>query len=330
MLPEPVLFSKLNAAGNDFICLDNTDRRFDELLAAPGLPRFIQAICRRGLAVGADGVIFACGLGTTGGVDVVVRFLEPDGSEAELCGNGTACFTSWIVDKGVVAGPDVLILTAAGTARGRLLDTAAHRVRVCIPDPADLRTDLALDLKGTPWTVDFLHNGVPHAVAFVEELDRLDIQHWGPAIRHHSAFQPRGVNANFVQVLDVGHIALRTYEFGVENETLACGTGAAAAAILACHKHAWPADYRRSEKAVRVDVRGNETVNVSFVMAADGAITDVCLDTRVRPIYDGTLTAEFLREHWPRPDECAVSGPVAAADSALPRTPDVDTKPPPA
>lgn len=296
MLPEPIRFSKISAGGNDFICLDNTQGAFSALLASDALAHVVQRLCRRGLSVGADGVIVACERGSGHGVDIIAKFLEPDGSEAELCGNGTACFTYWVINRGLVAGPEVQILTAAGIATGRVDDEDPKRIRVCVPDPRDLALGLELDVKGERWTLDYIHTGVPHAIAFVDRLQQLDILHWGPGIRHHPRFAPRGVNANFVQVLDVGRIAIRTFEFGVEAETLACGTGSAAAAIVSALRYDWPMAYRRGETAVQVQVRGGENLRVWFVCHDDSNVTDVCLETRARPIYDGEISPELLEE----------------------------------
>ncbi len=293
MIPQRIPFTKMSAVGNDFICLDNTDGGFDVLLQSEDLSPFVRHLCHRGLSVGADGVVFACERGSGDGIDIVARFLEPDGSEAELCGNGTACFTRWAIALGLAAGPEVRILTAAGTATGRL--NGDGRVRVCVPDPRDLRTGIELDVKGETWRLDYLHTGVPHAIAFVDAIEHLDIDHWGPGVRHHPYFAPRGVNANFVRVLDVGRIALRTYEFGVEAETLACGTGSAAAAILAALRHDWPDRFLDGSDAVEVEVAGGETLKVWFVKGPDDSITDVCLETLPVPIYEGELSPQLLQ-----------------------------------
>ncbi|MFW6367177.1 MAG: hypothetical protein ACOC0L_00775, partial [bacterium] len=150
-----------------------------------------------------------------------------------------------------------------------------------------------IEVKGEDWTVHTLVVGVPHAVTFVEDLEALDVAHWGPGIRYHSEFFPRGMNANFVEILEEGHIAVRTYEFGVESETLACGTGAAASAIISCLQHDWSEAYCRGEASVRVKVRGGETMRVWFVCESNELFTDVCLETRVCAVYEGRIRCEF-------------------------------------
>ncbi len=296
MLPENIKFTKLSAGGNDFICLDNTTGEYTELMASEFLGAFVSKLCARGLSVGADGIIVACEVAKGGGIDIIARFLEPDGSEAELCGNGTACFSYWAVTAGLVPGPEVKILTAAGTAIARLHEEDKGWVRVCVPNPQNLQLNIKLKVKDSVWDIHYLEAGVPHVVAFVEDIQEVDVFHWGPKIRWHEAFQPRGVNVNFVQILDVGHIAIRTFEFGVEDETLACGTGSAAAAIIASIYHNWPDKYRTAQEPVKVSVRGGETLKISFVQKPDNQIVDVCLETRARAIYDGQLRKEIMAE----------------------------------
>ncbi len=294
MIPRPVSFAKLNAAGNDFVCIDNTQGALDGLLDSDRCRAFVQAVCRRGLGVGADGLILASHLGAGQGVDVVARFLEPDGSEARLCGNGTACFSYWVVRTQLLAGPCVTILTAAGTAQGKLNIDDPYLVTVCVPDPTDLHTAIELKTGNRNWHLDYVDTGVPHAIAYVNDLESVDVLRWGQAIRRHPHFAPPGVNANFVQVLAPGHIAVRTYEFGVESETLACGTGSAAAAILTTLRQGWNSEYRSGREPVKVDVRGGGQLLVWFVCEDGLSVSGVCLQTRVRPVYEAVMSDEFI------------------------------------
>lgn len=290
-------FTKLNAAGNDFICIDNTDGRFNEVMGNDAMCNFVRRVCKRGLGVGADGLILACERGTGAGVDIVARFLEPDGSEAKLCGNGTACFTYWLVDSGMLPGPEVTILTGAGTATGRLREDEPHCVRVCVPNPKHLEWDIEVEAAGKHRLLDYADTGVPHVVLRVREgLDEIDLMHLALPLRWHPSFAPEGVNVNVVQVEQVGEISVRTFEFGVESETLACGTGSAAAAILTAVREQWPEDILRGNRPVSVRVRSGATLNVWFEMNAQGQVIDVCLQTRVTPVYDGRLSSFFTSE----------------------------------
>ena len=292
---QTVQFVKLSGSGNDFICIDNRDGRYDDLISSKQrVEQFSRVCCHRGLGVGADGVIFACNNEVEGFADVSARHFEPDGSEAELCGNGVACFTRWAIDNGWVVNHEVKILTTAGVVRGKILDDGF--VRACIPLPEDFQTDLELEVKGRRWNCDFVVTGVPHLVTYVENLDRMDLPHWGPGFRYHPRFAPRGVNANFVQVLGEGSIALRTWEFGVEGETLACGTGSAAAAILTTRRFGWPKKYLRGDVPVLVKARSGETLRIYFAQQDDGAVTDLCLETRVHFLFAGSLNTDLAKE----------------------------------
>ncbi|OPZ27999.1 MAG: Diaminopimelate epimerase [Lentisphaerae bacterium ADurb.BinA184] len=297
VLPDRIAFVKLNSAGNDFICLDNLAGAYDGLLASGGVGPFVRHLCRRGLSVGADGVVFALGAEGLAGADIVARFFEPDGSEAKLCGNGAACFTYWAVRQALVAGPDVCVLTRAGTARGRVNPAKPRQVRVCIPDPGRMQRNLHLDVAGETVTLDTLDTGVPHAVVAVEgDLDAVEVSRLGAAIRHHPRFAPDGVNVNFVKVIRPGHLAIRTFEFGVEAETLACGTGSAAAAILSALRNGWPDEYRHRQSPVRVRVRSGDELMVWFEARDGNDARSVCLDTHVTPVYEAELTADVCED----------------------------------
>ena len=296
-IPDIVKYTKLSSAGNDFICLDNTSHEFTALLDDQNsLGQFAAFLCRRGIAVGADGVILACSVEEGSDDTVIARFIEPDGSEAKLCGNGTACFTYWVVSKGLVAGPDVQIVTRAGVAYGRVEEDDPQEIRVCVPDPKNLQKDITIEANGQSLTMDTVDTGVPHAVIPVADVDSVDVGRLGAAIRHHPEFAPKGINANFVQILGPGHIAVRTFEFGVESETLACGTGSAAAAIITCMRHHWDQGICTVDKPVEVLTRSGETLRIYFNHCDGGPITDVCLETRVRPVYDATLRPELIQE----------------------------------
>jgi len=293
--PCPIDFCKLHSAGNDFVCIDNLDGRFNAILQNGKMDDLVRRVCQRGLGVGADGLILACERGTGSGVDIIARFLEPDGSEAKLCGNGTACFTYWAIATGLIQGPEVSILTGAGTATGRLLTENGHgRTRVCVPNPRHLQWGINLRANGRSWTMDYADTGVPHAVVYAQEsLDDVDVQHHGAAIRAHDTFAPDGVNVNFVEILAEGQIAIRTFEFGVEAETLACGTGSAAAAIITALKEGWPTAYLTGATPVTVQVRSGATLRIWFEMNTSGQVTDVCLETLVTPVFCGSLNVGF-------------------------------------
>ena len=286
-MARPIEFVKLSGSGNDFICIDNRDGRFDEMIRSGQVGHFARTLCRRGLGIGADGVIFAENSDLLDDVKVFARFYEPDGSQAELCGNGTACVIWWVVWQDWAGDGEIKVLTDAGMVHGHAAD--GRYVRVCIPQPEDLATDLELTVEGRTWRCDYLVTGVPHAITYVDCVDAIDIAHWGRRLRRHEHFQPRGANINFVEVLGEGRIAVRTFEFGVEAETLACGTGSAAAAILSTIRFGWPKKYLTSDEPVCVRARSGDVLKIWFTRRDDGAIIDVCLETVVRCICTGTI-----------------------------------------
>jgi len=289
---ESIDFVKLAGSGNDFICIDNRDGRFDELIRSGEVGHFARTLCHRGPSIGADGLIFAERTDLLPDVPIFARFFEPDGTSAELCGNGTACFIYWAVANGwLPEGEEVKTLTTAGVVRGE--KRPGRYVRVCIPSPEEMQTDLEVSADGRCWKLDFLITGVPHAVTYVDDVANVDVARWGPPIRHHERFRPRGVNVNFVQVLGVGEIALRTFEFGVEGETLSCGTGSAAAAIVTALRHGWPEEYLSGSKPVRIAARSGDVLKVFFTVKDDGSIVDVCLETVVRCIFSGCMYPEL-------------------------------------
>lgn len=291
-----IQFAKLSGSGNDFICIDNRDGRFNDLISAPeAVGHFARTVCRRGLSIGADGVIFASNNDEMGDfADLAAQHFESNGEPAELCGNGAACFTRWVTDSNWVPRKEVKILTTAGVVRGNRTDH--EYVRVCIPLPESIQRHFEISVGGQQWDCDFAVTGVPHVITYVKNLADLNIASVGPAIRFHPRFRPRGANANFVQVLDVGCLALRTWEFGVEGETMACGTGSAAAAILAATRFGWPKEYLRGEKPVLVRSHGGDVLRVYFTSHDDGTITDVCIETFVRYICTGSLHPELADE----------------------------------
>ncbi|MFW6133499.1 MAG: diaminopimelate epimerase [Planctomycetota bacterium] len=334
-MTEPIEFAKLSASGNDFICIDNRDGRYDALLDAPdgqtaARVHFARTLCSRGHGIGGDGVIFAGSPAMDGVAEIGARFIETDGSDCALCGNGTACFVHWVAQMGWVASGSITaepgppahlaedaragrrgmrILTPAGVVLGQDLDEPSrsgpdgHYARVCISLPQNLQCDLSVTADGRELSCDYVETGIPHVVTYVDDIESADVGGLGPALRHHQRFAPRGANANFVEVLGEGEIALRTYEFGVEGETLACGTGSAAAAILTALRHDWPEAYTRAQRPILVHSRGGDVLRVYFAMDRDKSgeriISDVCLETVVRFVFYGRAHDDLARRALP-------------------------------
>ncbi len=285
-------FFKLSASGNDFICIDNLDGRFDELIHNPDrIAHAARVLCSRGHGIGADGVLFACRPEIDDVADIAARIFEADGSQVELCGNGTACFLHWIITQGLVPPGEVRILTQAGVVRGR--NGEGKYIRVCIPLPKDITTDFDITVAGRTLNCDSAITGVPHVITYVDDVSAIDVDDLGRSIRHHERFAPRGANVNFVQVIAPGELAVRTFEFGVEAETLACGTGSAAAAILAAQRFGWPSGYTAGAEPVRIHTRGGKMLQVYFSLDSAGQVDDLCLETIVELIYRAATGADL-------------------------------------
>ncbi|MDP6380213.1 MAG: diaminopimelate epimerase, partial [Phycisphaerae bacterium] len=190
-MDQPIEFAKLSGSGNDFICIDNRDGRFDRLLTSSvSAHHFARTLCCRGTGIGTDGVVFAYNTEAPKTTDIAIRFFEADGAEAAFCGNGSACFTHWVVANGIVPQREVNTLTPAGIVTGRNGDDGY--VRVCIPLPQDLHRDLDVPVDGADLKCDFVVVGVRHVITYVDDIEKVDVAHLGPALRHHELFQPEG------------------------------------------------------------------------------------------------------------------------------------------
>ena len=264
-------FTKMNGAGNDFVLLDNRSG------AASLDADQIRRICDRHRGVGADGVL-AVEAAQTAEADFRMRYYNSDGGEAEMCGNGARCFARFA--GGLANRPldAIRFETPAGVIGAEF---EGERVRLAMSAPRDLRLGESVEAQGRPLVVHSVDTGVPHAVLFVDEPGAADVAGLGAALRYHPYFAPRGTNVNFVGVAAPGRLILRTYERGVEAETLACGTGAVASALIyaAVHGAASPVD---------VAVRGGEDLRIGFART-DGGFADVTLTGPADFVFSGEI-----------------------------------------
>jgi diaminopimelate epimerase len=244
-MKKAIAFSKLNGSGNDFLLIDNRVGALGDLER----PKFVSRVCDRARSIGADGVIL---IEPSRKVDFKWDFYNADGSHAEMCGNGGRCAARYAFER-KIAGKSLSFETAAGVIRA---EVAGRRVKLQMTKPHGLIGDATLTLAGKKVPYSFLNTGVPHAVLFVKDLDGVDVKAMGSGIRHHKAFAPRGTNVNFAKA-EGGVVRLRTYERGVEGETLACGTGAVATGILATL-------HGMAEPPVSVVTTGGETLTIHF------------------------------------------------------------------
>ncbi|MGA9177686.1 MAG: diaminopimelate epimerase [Desulfobacterales bacterium] len=268
-------FYKMSGSGNDFIIIDNRNNIVDE----SDLSNFIVNVCRRKMSVGADGVIL---VENTGNADFKWRFFNSDGSVAEMCGNGARCVARFAYLNNI-AGSNMSFETLAGLVKAEVIE---ERVKVKMTDPFDLETDVAIELKNGLTSIYSINTGVPHVVMVKNSIDDIDIVKTGREIRYHDRFSPAGTNVNFVCHVKDNTIAIRTYERGVEDETLACGTGAAASAIVMAQK-------MKLDSPLSVLTRSGEYLNI-FFKEKEGQYYDIYLEGDARIIYK----AQLLEDAW--------------------------------
>ena len=262
-------FTKMNGAGNDFVLIDN--RAGEVRLETEQIVR----ICDRHRGVGADGILLL----ETGsnGADFRMRYYNRDGGEAEMCGNGARCFARF-ANKVANAPAKVSFQTPAGLIRGEL---HGEEVTLQMSEPKDLRLDVDLVASGVKEHVHFINSGVPHVVVPVAKVEDVDVRKRGAALRYHKEFSPAGANANFIEKAGPKKILVRTYERGVEDETLACGTGVVASALV----------FGAMEKVdgpISVIVRSGSELSVNFKRAGD-KFTNVTLTGPAEFAFEGTI-----------------------------------------
>jgi diaminopimelate epimerase len=266
-------FYKMHGCGNDFILIDNRKG----LVAEKDMGRIVQRICRRRESVGADGVIFVV---NSKKCDFGWRFFNADGGEAEMCGNGSRCVARFAYLK-KIAGPKMTFETLAGPIAAEVKD---RTVKVKMPLPRGLQQNLAFALEAGWHWADFLNTGVPHTVIQVDDLAHCEVKEKGRAIRQHTLFAPQGTNANFIKLIKPDCIEIRTYERGVEDETLACGTGSMAAALLC-------AERGLVKSPVTVKTRSGENLLFYFQKDRNG-FSEVWMEGPTAISFEGRLHPE--------------------------------------
>jgi diaminopimelate epimerase len=280
---EKIPFLKMSGSGNDFIIIDNRSLKVDKA-AGRDLARLA---CRRKVSVGADGLIL---IENDPEVDFRWQFFNADGSEAEMCGNGARCAARFAYLKGIAPREQMTFRTLAGIIDARIM---AERVKVRMTRPHGMEIDFCLDLEGHPLCLHFINTGVPHVVNFVENetaLENVDVFSVGRTLRYHPRFQPAGSNVNFALVQGPQSIAIRTYERGVESETLACGTGSIASALVAAAK-------QLVRPPVEVLTRSGEKLVIHFekVSRPDAVdFSEVYLEGDAKVVYEAELWDETL------------------------------------
>jgi diaminopimelate epimerase len=266
-------FMKMSGSGNDFILIDHRK----PILEEDRMKEFARKICRRRVSVGADGLIL---IEKSERADFKWRFFNADGSEAEMCGNGGRCAArfAWLKE---IAGSSLTFETLAGILSAQV---SGKRVRLEMTKPYGLKIDEMIVIEGKKQILSRINTGVPHAVILSEDLDKVDVLRVGRAIRYHPHFAPSGTNVNFVRLENDWQLSIRTYERGVEDETLACGTGAVASALIAAFKGL-------VRSPVSIKTRGGEVLMVYFEIDEE-EVRRVFFEGEVHIIYEAEMWEE--------------------------------------
>jgi diaminopimelate epimerase len=271
-------FYKMSGSGNDFILVDNRANIIQAELA----PELARNLCRRKVSVGADGLIL---IENDDEVDFRWNFFNADGSKAEMCGNGGRCVARLANMLGI-CGSSLSFRTLAGLIHA---EVSGSRVKLQMTEPRDLRLDMELELNGQRFNTHFVNTGVPHTVFILdgpEILEKQEVVGQGRKVRFHSQFAPAGTNVNFIAVLGEQALALRTYERGVEDETLACGTGATAVALVGAAKG-------MVRPPVAVHTKSGETLTIYFD-PKEILPQEVYMEGETTVIYQGRLWEEAV------------------------------------
>ncbi len=261
-----VSFCKVVATGNDFVIIKNRSFSKSELV------NIAIKLCNRKYGVGADGLLVAENSKKTG---IKMRIFNSDGTEAEMCGNGMRAFVLWAYKNRLIA-KKASIQTKAGIIEGEIKKD--NYVRIKMSASFEYRPNLKLKIGGKTIKGDYLDTGVPHFVVEIAALSDYDVFNIGSKIRHHTLFRPRGTNVDFIR-WKRGHLAVRTYERGVEAETLACGTGCVASALIYGLKKGY-----NSKNIIVVPLSG-ERLQISYVYQ-EGVFSDVYLEGRAELLFE--------------------------------------------
>lgn len=255
------------ASGNDFVVVDNRRGIVRDPIA------FTRKICRPHQDVGADGVLL---FENSKRANFKMRIINLDGSEAAACGNGFRCIALYAHDI-LKYSSRMHFESGSGLIEAEV--GPKDQIRVQLVKPKVFEMEGSLEVRKRRFHFTFLDTGVPHVVIFTEDLEKVDVFEIGKTIRQHAHFQPFGTNVNFVEVKSKKEIAVRTYERGVENETLACGTGSTASAVASVLKG-------HVESPVSVLTRGGEKLRIDM-QRKNGEITKVFLEGKAQFVYKG-------------------------------------------
>ncbi len=263
-----ITFYKMQASGNDFVVIDHRESFITDV------NEFAQHVCVRQFGVGADGVLL---VEKSDDADFKMRIINADGSEADMCGNGSRCIALFAHE--LLKFPDKMrIETGAGIISAVISE---KKIKVQLTKPIDYKAAFELDVDGNKKELSFINTGVPHVIHFPESLSDFPVNEIGGAIRFHEKFSPLGVNVNFVEVTGPHDISVRTYERGVESETFACGTGSTASALISALQN-------KVKSPVNVFTTGGEVLKICFELEGDD-VKEVFMEGEAHISFRGEL-----------------------------------------
>ena len=263
-------FTKMNGAGNDFVVIDNRAGKIKLT------PEQVVFLCHRQRGIGADGLMLLVPC-ESGKADWTWNFYNADGGIPEMCGNGARCFARFVQHVTGKTEP-FTFETRSGIVSASYKGDA---VTINLAKPFDLRIEEKVTLSTGTQPIHSFAVGNPHAVMFVDDADKAMVMELGREIRRHPHFAPAGTNVNFVQNLGPGSIRVRTYERGVEGETLACGTGSTAAALVTAKLHQY-------QSPIKVQVQNGDTLEIGFTRNGDD-FSDVTLTGPAKIVFEGKI-----------------------------------------
>lgn len=272
-----ISFAKMSGAGNDFILINKS--QIPNIVLTNSV---ISQLCDRRNGIGADGIII---IKNTQGYDFAMDYYNADGSSGTLCGNGARCAIKFANDTGITDSDSVSFLSNEDEFSGELL--ANGLIKFNLQPPKVIEENIVIDVGGSNVSGSYVDTGSPHVVLIVDDLNLQTVIQMGKEIRNNPAFAPGGTNVNFIKFVK-GKIHIRTYERGVENETLACGTGAVAAAIIGFRKF-------EIQPPIFLITKGGDKLIVNF-NTEGSKYNNVSLTGPAKKIYNGEIGINFFNQ----------------------------------
>lgn len=268
-------FTKIEGAGNDFVLIDNRSENIKF-----GVNELAKMICERHSGIGADGLII---IENSTEAEFKMRYINSDGSEGGMCGNGGRCAAQFVL----LENPQNCTVKFEALNNIYKAERTNKNIKLWMQQYSDLTPNIKIRYQNEEIKINYINTGAPHVVIMLSELPNslrdslytMDINTIGRYIRYHSKFAPLGTNVNFVEEINKQKIAIRTYERGVENETLACGTGAVASAILSAIKFEW-------HSPIEIFTKSKNKLIVHFNIAENN-ISDVALEGPAKVVFKG-------------------------------------------